>query len=63
LSYVFSVKEKGGNSWSNWLESFEPIYDAKFGSAWKAGDSEFWEALAKREWRLASTLRDTEALV
>lgn len=63
LSYVFSAKEKGGNSWSNWLESFEPIYDAKFGPAWKEGDSEFWGALAKREWRLASTLSDSEPLV
>ena len=60
LSYVFSAKEEGENSWSNWLESFEPIYDAKFGPAWKEGRSEFWGALAKREWRLASTLRAAE---
>lgn len=63
LSYVFSAKEKGGNYWSNWINSFEPIHDAKFGPAWKDNDSDFWGALAKREWRLASTLRDAESLI
>ena len=57
MSYVFSAKEKGGNSWSNWLESFEPIYEVKFGPSWKESDSEFWDAIAKRDWRLASVLR------
>lgn len=57
ISYVFSAKEKGENSWSNWLDSFEPIYEVKFGPGWKESDSEFWDALAKRDWRLASVLR------
>lgn len=63
MGYVFSAKEKGGNCWSKWLESFEPIYDAKFGPAWKESDSEFWDALVTREWRLASTLREAERLI
>jgi len=57
MSYVFSAKEEGGNSWSNWLDSFEPIYEVKFGPNWKESDSEFWDAIAKKDWRLASVLR------
>lgn len=57
MSYVFSAKEEGENSWSNWLDSFEPIYEVKFGPNWKESDSEFWDAIAKKDWRLASVLR------
>jgi hypothetical protein len=57
---VLKAKEKGENYWSTWLERLGDYYEERFGPEWKDSDREFWEALAKRDWRLASTLREQE---
>lgn len=54
------LKAKDENYWTTWLERLGAYYDRKFGSGWKDRDREFWEALAQKQWRLASTLREEE---
>jgi DNA-binding NtrC family response regulator len=54
---VLQAKEKGENYWSSWLERLGDYYEKRFGRGWKDTDREFWEALARRDWRLASSLR------
>jgi DNA-binding NtrC family response regulator len=60
LSDVLKAKEKGENYWATWLDSLGAYYDKKFGPDWKDQDREFWEALARKDWRLASALRKEE---
>ncbi len=60
LEEVLEAKEIGGNYWSSWLDRFEAHYDKIFGRDWKDSDKEFWEELAKLDWRLTSTLRRKE---
>ncbi|MBN1101827.1 MAG: response regulator [Deltaproteobacteria bacterium] len=60
LEDVLKSSEKGENHWTTWLHHLEAYYHAKFGPGWKDKDREFWEALAQREWRLASVLREGE---
>jgi DNA-binding response OmpR family regulator len=60
LNDVLRAKEKGENYWATWLDSLGAYYDKKFGPSWKDKDREFWEALARKEWRLASALRKEE---
>ena len=57
---VLQAKEKGENYWSSWLERLGDYYEKRFGKGWKDRDREFWEALARRDWRLASSLRKEE---
>ena len=58
---VMKAKEKGENYWSTWLDRLGDYYEKLFGPDWKDSDREFWEALARRDWRLASSLREEEA--
>lgn len=60
LSDVLEAKEKGENYWARWLDRLGHYYDKKFGPDWKDSDREFWEALSKQDWRLASVLRREE---
>ncbi|MEW6663751.1 MAG: response regulator [Thermodesulfobacteriota bacterium] len=60
LKDVLKAKERGENYWSTWLDSLGAYYDRKFGPDWKDKDREFWDALARKEWRLASVLRKEE---
>lgn len=60
LSDVLEAKEKGENYWARWLDRLGHYYDKKFGPGWKDSDKEFWEALSKQDWRLASVLRREE---
>jgi hypothetical protein len=60
LSDVLEAKEKGENYWASWLDRLGRYYDKKFGPDWKDSDREFWEALSKQDWRLASVLRREE---
>ena len=60
LEDVLKAREKGENYWATWLDSLGAYYDKKFGPLWKDKDREFWEALARKEWRLASALRKEE---
>jgi DNA-binding NtrC family response regulator len=57
LSDILEAKERGEHYWSSWLDRLEDYYDRKFGPNWKDSDQEFWDALAKQEWRLAAVLR------
>jgi CheY-like chemotaxis protein len=57
LEDILGAKEKGENYWATWLDRLGAYYDDKFGPGWRDSDKEFWEALAKRDWRLASVLR------
>ncbi len=58
LNDVLEAKEKGDNYWSRWLERMGDYYERRFGPNWKESHKDFWEALEKQEWRLASRLRD-----
>jgi CheY-like chemotaxis protein len=60
LEDVLEAKEIGGNYWASWLDRFETYYDKIFGPDWKDSDKEFWEELARLDWRLTSTLRRNE---
>lgn len=60
LEDVLEAKEVGGNHWASWLERFETYYDKIFGPDWKDSDKEFWDELARLDWRLTSTLRRKE---
>ena len=60
LSDVLQAKEKGENYWASWLDRLGHYYEKKFGPDWKDSDREFWEALSKQDWRLASVLRREE---
>jgi len=60
LNDVLEAKEKGYHHWARWLDRLAPYYDRRFGSDWKDTDREFWEKLAKQDWRLASVLRKEE---
>ncbi|MBW2030784.1 MAG: response regulator [Deltaproteobacteria bacterium] len=57
LGDVLEAKEKGSDYWTRWLERLGTFYDKKFGPDWKDSDRDFWEKLAKQDWRLASVLR------
>jgi len=60
LNDVLEAKEKGYHHWAHWLDRFGPYYDRRFGPDWKDKDKEFWEQLARQDWRLASVLRKEE---
>jgi DNA-binding NtrC family response regulator len=60
LSDVLEAKEKGENYWARWLDRLGDYYEKKFGPEWRDSDREFWEALSKQDWRLASVLRREE---
>jgi DNA-binding NtrC family response regulator len=60
LNDVLEAKEKGYHHWARWLDRLGPYYDRRFGSDWKDTDREFWEKLARQDWRLASVLRKEE---
>jgi DNA-binding NtrC family response regulator len=60
LNDVLESKEKGYHHWARWLDRLGPYYDKRFGSDWKERDREFWEQLARQDWRLASVLRKEE---
>jgi DNA-binding NtrC family response regulator len=60
LGDVLEAKEKGENYWARWLDRLGHYYDKKFGPGWRDSDREFWEALSKQDWRLASVLRREE---
>jgi DNA-binding NtrC family response regulator len=60
LEDVLEAKEMGANYWTSWLDRFETYYDKIFGPDWKDSDKDFWDELAKLDWRLTSTLRRKE---
>ena len=60
LNDVLEAKEKGYHHWAGWLDRILPYYDKRFGLDWKDKDREFWEKLARQDWRLASVLRKEE---
>ena len=55
---VLEAKKKGESHWYNWLDRMGDYYESRFGPNWKESHKDFWEALDKHEWRLASRLRD-----
>ena len=55
---VLEAREKGKHHWYNWLERMGDYYEKRFGANWKASHKDFWDALEKHDWRLASRLRD-----
>ncbi len=60
LNDVLEAKERGYHHWARWLDRLGTYYDRRFGSDWKDTDREFWEKLARQDWRLASVLRKEE---
>jgi DNA-binding NtrC family response regulator len=60
LDDVLAAREEGGNHWYNWLERMGDYYEKRFGPNWKDSQRDFWEALDKHDWRLASRLRERE---
>ncbi|MGD8226222.1 MAG: response regulator [Desulfobacteraceae bacterium] len=54
LSDVLEAKEKDENYWARWLDRLGHYYEQKFGPDWKDSEREFWEALSRQDWRLAS---------
>jgi len=62
LREIFESTSKGKDSWSRWLERLEAYYEKRFGPNWKDSDREFWDRLAEQKWRLASVLREEEAV-
>jgi CheY-like chemotaxis protein len=61
LEDILEASRKGENYWTEWLDRLGAYYERRFGPDWKDKDRQFWEALAKHEWRLASVLRKEEA--
>ena len=57
---ILDAKRKGEHSWSTWLKNFDTYYTQKFGPEWKEENKEFWDAIEKLDWRLASSLRRKE---
>lgn len=55
---VLEAREKGENHWYNWLDRMGDYYEKRFGANWKESHKDFWEALDKHDWRLASRLRN-----
>ena len=60
LEDILEASQKGENYWTAWLDRLGAYYERRFGPNWKDKDREFWEALSKHEWRLASVLRKEE---
>ena len=58
LTDVLEAREKGENYWLKWLDRMGDYYEKRFGAHWKESHKDFWEALEKHDWRLASRLRD-----
>lgn len=58
LNDVLASAEKGENLWETWLEQLGAYYNRRFGEKWQDGEREFWQAIAKRNWKLAATLRE-----
>ena len=58
LNDVLQAREKGESYWHNWLDRMGDYYEKRFGPNWKESQKDFWEALEKHDWRLASRLRD-----
>lgn len=60
LIEILESVRKGENTWTNWLYWLGTYYERRFGPNWKDEDREFWEALSKKNWRLAAGLRQDE---
>lgn len=58
LTDVLEARDKGHNHWYNWLDRMGEYYEKRFGPNWKESHKDFWDALEKHDWRLASRLRD-----
>lgn len=58
LNDVLKAREKGESHWYNWLDRMGDYYEKRFGPNWKESHKDFWDALDKHDWRLASRLRD-----
>lgn len=55
---VLEAKKQGEKHWYNWLDRMGDYYEKRFGANWKESHKDFWEALEKHDYRLASRLRD-----
>lgn len=60
LGDVVEAKEKGENSWATWLDRLGDHYTKRFGPNWQDSEKEFWDALKRQDWRLASVIRKQE---
>jgi DNA-binding NtrC family response regulator len=58
LNDVLQAREKSESYWYNWLDRMGDYYEKRFGPNWKDSQKDFWDALEKHDWRLASRLRD-----
>lgn len=52
---LVAVQEKQ-NYWNTWMEHVGQYYDHRFGPGWRAGQPNFWKALAKKDWKMASEI-------
>jgi DNA-binding NtrC family response regulator len=50
---LLAVQEKQ-NYWNTWMERVGQYYDERFGAGWKDDKTDFWTALAKKNWKMAS---------
>ncbi len=60
MSDILEYSERGEHNWTTWLERLGGYYEKKFGVNWKDRNKEFWDAIASRDWKKASDLRNRE---
>ena len=60
VTELLGAMDKGENYWSTWLQKYGPFYEKRFGPEWQKSDKDFWDILAKQDWRLAAVLRRQE---
>ncbi len=54
LNDVLLAVQAKRNYWNTWMERVGQYYDDRFGPEWKDDKSDFWKALAKKDWKMAS---------
>ena len=56
LNDVLQAVQEKQNYWNTWMERVGQYYDDRFGPNWKDDKSNFWKALAKKDWKMASEI-------
>lgn len=54
LNDVLQAVQEKQNYWNTWMERVGQYYDDRFGPDWKDDKTDFWKALAKKDWKMAS---------
>lgn len=54
LNDVLQAVQEKRNYWNTWMERVGQYYDERFGPDWKDDKTDFWTALAKKDWKMAS---------